>query len=145
MAATWERSIMKVLCGEGGRGGEGAVRQTPFKRRCATGRSATVTAALAASGHGRARLRQGRPTLSQRDSTLGPFGPARCPPSRYPAAPGLLHARLACGTAAASRLARRVKMRSVRPTRAEAAGTKEPTWARKVMRATCGYNQDGPF
>lgn len=43
---------------------------------------------------------------------------------------------LACGTAAVSRLARRVKMRSVRPTRAEVAGTKEPTWARKVISAT---------
>ena len=31
----------------------------------------------------------------------------------------------------------RVKTRSVRPMRAALAGTKEPTWARNTMRATC--------
>ena len=41
------------------------------------------------------------------------------------------------GSATASLLARRVKMRSTRPTRAEAAGTKLPTCARKAIRATC--------
>ena len=43
------------------------------------------------------------------------------------------------GSAAASLLARRVKMRSIRPTRAETAGTKLPTCARKAIRATCRH------
>ncbi len=42
-----------------------------------------------------------------------------------------------CGTLTESWLAIRVKMRSVRPMVASAAGTKEPTWARNTMSATC--------
>ena len=45
--------------------------------------------------------------------------------------------KLLWGMLTDSWVAMRVKILSVNPTTASAAGTKAPTWARKTMRATC--------
>ena len=45
--------------------------------------------------------------------------------------------KLLWGMLTDSWVAMRVKILSVSPTTASAAGTKAPTWARKTIRATC--------